>query len=112
MAGGEGWPTDMHVGTSEEAAFQADGEGIRRIASRQSAGTHWSAITQKSLHGGSPVYSTNNSKLLPVGNRFPNSHALTVDTETLRSWAIFLRGILRFSRHAVKAHAKLARTSQ
>lgn len=29
--------------------------GLRSMASRQSAGTHLSAMTQKSLHGGTPV---------------------------------------------------------
>lgn len=85
---------------------------MRRIASMHSAGTHASAMTQNSLHGGKPVYSTSISKLSPPGNRLPNSHALTVETETPKSLAIFLSGILFFRRQALKAVAKLARTSQ
>ena len=52
------------------------------IASRQSAGTHLSAITQNSLQGGRLVYSTSISKLQPVGKRLPDSHVLIVEMET------------------------------
>ncbi len=43
--------------------FQARLDDIRLIASKQSAGTHLSAMTQNSLQGGRPVYSTSISKL-------------------------------------------------
>ena len=52
------------------------------------------------------------SKWRPVGNRFPDSHVLTVAIETPKSLAIFLSGILLFSRQLRNAVAKLARMSQ
>lgn len=72
---------------------------------------HLSAITQNNLQGGKPVYATSASKLHAPGNRTPTSHELTVDTDTPKSAAIFLRGILFLRRQALKAVAKLARTS-
>ena len=85
--------------------------GFRRMASRQAAGTHLSAMTQKSLQGGKPVYSTSLSKLRPPGKRLPNSQALIVAAATPKSREIFLRGMPFFSRHARKAVAKLPHTS-
>jgi hypothetical protein len=82
------------------------------IAIRQSDGTHLSAITQKSRQGGMPVYSASISKWRPVGNRFPDSHKLTVPIETPKSEAIVLSWTLFLSRQLWNAVAKLARMSQ
>jgi hypothetical protein len=51
-------------------------------------------------------------EIVPPGNRSPDSHELTVEMETPNSRAILLSGILFFRRQALKAVAKLARTSQ
>ena len=83
-----------------------------RIASKQSVGTHLSAMTQKSLQGGRPVYSTSISKLHAVGKYSADSHELTVEMETPKSAAILLSGSLLFRRQLLKAVAKLARKSQ
>ncbi len=68
-------------------------------------------MMQKSLQGGRPLYFTSISKWRPVGNRFPNSQELTVETATLKSLATFLSGRLFFRRQLLKAVAKLARMS-
>ena len=105
------WPTDTGR-PPVPPGFQTGLEASLLNASRQSAGTHLSAMTQNSLHGGKPVYSTSNSKLQPVGNRSPDSHVLTVEMETPKSLAIVLSVMLFFRRQLLKAIAKLARTSQ
>ena len=54
------------AGTSRKPVppgFRPRLDDIPLSASKQSAGTHLSAMTQKSLHGGKPVYSTSISKL-------------------------------------------------
>jgi hypothetical protein len=69
-------------------------------------------MTQNSLQGGNPVCSTSTSKWAAVGKRLPDSHVLSVGTETPKSLESCLSGILCFRRQLLKAVAKLVRMSQ
>jgi len=69
-------------------------------------------MTQNSLQGGKPVYSTSRSKWEPVGKERPDSHELTVEIEMPKSRATVLSGSPFLRRQSRKARAKLARTSQ
>ena len=63
-------------------------------ARRHSAGTHLSAMMQKSLQGGWPVYSASISKWRLEGKVLPSSHRLMVLNERPRSAATCFKGRL------------------
>ena len=102
----------LYLKDNRQRAARASYRCFFDVASKQSDGIHLSAITQNSRHGGRPVYSASNSKCRPVGNRFPDSHLLTVPIETPRSLATCFSGIFDLSRQLRNAVAKLPRMSQ